>query len=74
VAPEFVQDALVPTRVADTLAELLDPGSPRRAAMIAELQRVRASLGDAGAAERVARMITELAAREVPRSAASVSA
>jgi len=74
VAPEFVQDALVPARVADALAELLDPLSPRRAAMIAELQRVRASLGDAGAAERVARMITELAAREVPRSAASVSA
>ena len=74
VAPEFVQDALVPARVADALAELLDPLSPRRAAMIAELQHVRASLGDAGAAERVARMITELAAREVPRSAASVSA
>ena len=28
VAPEFVQDALVPSRVADALAELLDPRSP----------------------------------------------
>jgi len=61
VAPEFVQDALVPSRVADTLAELLDPRSARRATMIDDLQRVRASLGEAGAAERVAHMITALA-------------
>jgi lipid-A-disaccharide synthase len=74
VAPEFVQDALVPTRVADALAELLDPRSSRRAAMIEELGRVRASLGDAGAAERVARMVTTLAERSVRPAALSASA
>jgi lipid-A-disaccharide synthase len=61
VAPEFVQDALVPERVADVLAELLDVTSARRARMIAELDRVRALLGEAGAAERVASMAIELA-------------
>ena len=74
VAPEFVQDALVPSRVADALAELLDPSSPRRAAMIAELQRVRASLGEPGAAARVARMVTSLAESGVRPSPASVGA
>jgi len=74
VAPEFVQDALVPTRVADTLAELLDPHSPRRASMIAELERVRASLGEPGAAERVARMITVLAESAAHTSTVSVGA
>ena len=61
VAPEFVQDALVPERVAAVLSELLDPTSARRAAMVQELERVRASLGEAGAAERVAAMAIELA-------------
>jgi len=74
VAPEFVQDALVPSRVAEALAELLDPSSPRRAAMIAELQRVRASLGEPGAALRVARMVTSLAESGVRPSPASVGA
>jgi lipid-A-disaccharide synthase len=61
VAPEFVQDALVPERVADVLAELLDATSARRRRMIGELDRVRALLGEAGAAERVAAMAIELA-------------
>ena len=61
VAPEFVQDALVPARVADVLAELLDVRSARRMRMIGELDRVRALLGEAGAAERVASMAIELA-------------
>jgi len=61
VAPEFVQDTLVPTRVADVLGELLDPRSPRRVAMIEELRRVRDSLGETGAAQRVARIIAALA-------------
>ena len=74
VAPEFVQDALVPTRVADTLAELLDPHSPRRASMIAELERVRASLGEPGAAARVARMVTLLAEGAAHTSTVSVGA
>jgi lipid-A-disaccharide synthase len=63
VAPEFVQDALVPARVADVLAELLDVTSARRTAMIAELERVRSSLGTPGAADRVAAMAIELAGR-----------
>ena len=61
VAPEFVQDALVPARVADVLAELLDPASARRARMVLELDRVRALLGAPGAADRVATMAIELA-------------
>ena len=61
VAPEFVQGALVPARVADVLAELLDPASARRARMVLELDRVRALLGAPGAADRVATMAIELA-------------
>jgi lipid-A-disaccharide synthase len=72
VAPEFVQDALVPERVADVLSELLDPLSARRAAMVAELDRVRASLGQAGAADRVAAMAIELA-DDRPAAARSAS-
>jgi lipid-A-disaccharide synthase len=72
VAPEFVQRALVPSRVADALTELLEPTSPRRQAMIDDLRRVRESLGEAGAAERVARMITALADRTAATPAMSV--
>jgi lipid-A-disaccharide synthase len=72
VAPEFVQQALVPSRVADALTELLEPTSPRRLAMIDDLRRVRESLGEAGAAERVARMITALADRTAATPAMGV--
>jgi lipid-A-disaccharide synthase len=61
VAPEFVQDALEPSRVADVLEPLLDRASPERARMLEGLAEVRARLGDAGAAERVAAMASELA-------------
>jgi len=56
-----VQESLVPARVADVLSELLDPTSARRIRMIGELDRVRALLGEAGAADRVAAMAIELA-------------
>jgi lipid-A-disaccharide synthase len=61
IAPEFVQNALEPTAVANALEPLLDERSPRRTAMIAELQRVRHMLGEPGAANRVAQMAIELA-------------
>jgi lipid-A-disaccharide synthase len=61
VAPEFVQDALQPRALVDALAPLLDHGSPRRSAQVDELRDVRDSLGEAGAADRVAAMALELA-------------
>jgi hypothetical protein len=63
---------LVPSRVADALSELLDPTNPRRLAMIDDLRRVRESLGEAGAAARVARMITALADRSAAAPTLSV--
>lgn len=63
VAPEFVQDAFRPAAVADALAPLLDRGSAERRVMIEGLARVRASMGQAGAAGRVADMALDLAER-----------
>jgi len=73
VAPEFVQNALVPERVADVLSELLDPLSARRAAMVTELDRVHASLGEPGAADRVAAIAIELAGGQRAEAARSAS-
>ena len=61
VAPEFIQGDLVPERVADALAPLLDHANPARRAMIQELERVRGSLGEAGAAARVASIALSMA-------------
>lgn len=61
VAPEFVQDALQPRAIADTLGPLLDASSPERARMVEALAAVRASLGEPGAARRVATMALQLA-------------
>ena len=63
VAPEFIQDALQPTAVANVLEPLLDLESPERRAMVAELDAVRASLGTPGAAQRVADIALGLIAR-----------
>jgi lipid-A-disaccharide synthase len=56
VAREFIQDEIVPARVADALGELLDNDSPERRDVLNGLAEVRAKLGTPGAAQRVARM------------------
>jgi lipid-A-disaccharide synthase len=62
VAQEFVQDAVIPERVADALLPLLTPTDGRRSAMLDGLADVRSRLGTPGAAERVAAIASELAA------------
>jgi lipid-A-disaccharide synthase len=61
VAPEFVQDAAVPDRMAPALEPLLDERSAARLTMLEGLADVRAKLGSPGAAERVATIALELA-------------
>ncbi len=60
VSKEFVQDAFVPTLVADALDPLLTVGSAPRDAALEALAGVRAALGTAGASERVATMALEM--------------
>lgn len=61
VVPEFVQDELRPAKVADALEPLLDHESAQRRTMVADLNAVRAALGQPGAAERVAAMVADVA-------------
>jgi lipid-A-disaccharide synthase len=70
VAREFVQDALEPQAIADVLEPLLDGTSAERRAMVEELRRVRETLGEPGAAARVAGIALELAASGAPPRAA----
>jgi lipid-A-disaccharide synthase len=60
VAEEFIQDEIVPARIADAIDQLLDPNSARRRDTIAGLAEVRSKLGTPGAADRVARIISGL--------------
>jgi lipid-A-disaccharide synthase len=64
VVPEFIQDALKPRGVADALEPLLEPASPQRRAMVADLDGVRAALGQPGASERVATLLADLVKEE----------
>ena len=61
VAREFVQDALRPAAVADALQPLLDHHSVQRKVMVERLAAVRDTLGQPGAAARVATMALEMA-------------
>jgi lipid-A-disaccharide synthase len=60
VAREFIQDAIVPERIAAEMAGLLDPESRQRQEVLAGLAEVRGKLGSPGAADRVARIASEL--------------
>jgi lipid-A-disaccharide synthase len=60
VVPELIQDSVTPERLAAELLPLLRPGSAERERMIAGLARVRARLGEGGAAERAADMAVEI--------------
>jgi lipid-A-disaccharide synthase len=60
VAQEFIQDDIVPEKMADALSDLLRKESPRRQEVLSGLAEVRAKLGSPGAADRVARMASDL--------------
>ncbi len=60
VSQEFVQDAFIPSHVADALMPLLDVHSMQRATAEQGLEEVRGMLGTPGASARVAAMIREM--------------
>ncbi len=62
VTPELLQRDATPARMAQALGRLLDDGDERMR-MIRDLSRVRARLGEPGAAERTAELILELLSR-----------
>jgi lipid-A-disaccharide synthase len=63
IVPEFIQDDATPEKMAPVLREILDPTSERRQTMLRDLQSVRESLGQGGAADRVAALALQMAAK-----------
>jgi lipid-A-disaccharide synthase len=62
VAKEYVQEDIVPRKIAVELAQLLDATSTERARVLEGLAEVRGKLGNPGAALRVAQMASDLVA------------
>ncbi|HMI47516.1 MAG TPA: lipid-A-disaccharide synthase [Gemmatimonadaceae bacterium] len=62
IVREFIQDAIVPSDMADALEALLND-TRQRQEVLDGLAEVRSKLGQPGAADRVARMASELAPR-----------
>lgn len=60
IVPEYVQEAAEPDAIAATLLSLLDDASPERGTQLRDLASVRASLGEPGAAARVADLLEEV--------------
>ena len=60
VAREFIQNDVVPEKMADALVELLGSESRRRREVLGGLAEVRGKLGSPGADERVARIASAL--------------
>jgi lipid-A-disaccharide synthase len=60
VAREFIQNDIVPETIAQAMVGLLEPGSRQRQEALAGLAEVRSKLGSPGAADRVARIASEL--------------
>lgn len=60
VMPEYIQDAMTPMALCDALLPLLEPDSAERARQLEGIDRIRARVGEPGAAARVTDMAVRL--------------